>query len=328
MSDLSSRDFLHQHAKTPLCDQFLAAGALCRFSTNSESVLEAARATFSRPHDPENAMRTAFSLRVWIDETDRAEPPWPKPYVRGLDHLVYAGFDSKSSLLADVATRQVIGRFSSAMAQDLSYWKMTIFPMLMTILAGSLGVLELHASCVARHQDGLLLLGPGRAGKSTLALALSQCGFRVLSDDRTFCSADDGGVFAYGFPRPLKIRRDAAQWFEQFRSLQPLHFQNGEPVFYSDCGEAQELQHRQPCEPKALIFLARQEGESCRITRVRRSEARSRIEAELLPEDPEAFVRQKQVLDRLLDVPCWDLHYGVEPHAVAEQVQRLLPIKP
>lgn len=43
---------------------------------------------------------------------------------------------------------------------------------------------QIHASCVARDGEGVLLLGPSGAGKSDLALRLIDRGFSLLADDR------------------------------------------------------------------------------------------------------------------------------------------------
>ena len=112
----------------------------------------------------------------WVDGGDSPGPPWPKPYLRGLDDMVFAGFDAKSSLIADLANRKVLGRFSAAIANDTKYWRTTIFPMLLSIVAGSVGIVELHASCAAMEKKGLIFIGPSRSGKSTIAMALVNAG--------------------------------------------------------------------------------------------------------------------------------------------------------
>lgn len=261
---------------------------------------------------------------MWVDDRDNSQPPWPKPYVRGLDHMVYVGFDSKSSLLADLASRKVIGRVASGMALDVRYWKTTIFPMLMSVVAGSVGLVELHASCVAKDSSGLLLVGRGHSGKSTLAMAMRNVGFRVLSDDRAFCSIKDGKLRAYGISRPIKLRRDAGSWFDEFRGREPVDIQNGEPVFYADLNRSKTQNGMAPCEPRAIVFLERN-GEGCRISRMKRSEIGSLIEADLLAETTEAVEDQQCVIDRLVDLPGWHLRYGARPEVIAEQLARLLP---
>ena len=155
--------------ETELCEDYIAAGAVCRFSTNSVRVLDAARETFLPVKRPR---RADFSVRFWVDESDLSQPPWPTPYVRGLDHLVFAGFDEGSSMLADLRSRRVIGRFSPAMAEDRTYYKTAIFPILMTIVGASIGIAELHCACVAKNQDAVLLVGPSGSGKSHFVVGL------------------------------------------------------------------------------------------------------------------------------------------------------------
>jgi hypothetical protein len=312
------RDFLHKDAETPLSEGYVAAGAICSFSTNSEQLLEAARDTFLPVEMP--PVSVDFSLRLWVDNADTARPPWPRPYVRGLGHLVFAGFDAGSSVLADLRTCRVIGRFSGAMAADATHWKRVIFPMLLSILAGSVGLVELHASCVARDQRGLILIGPSHSGKSTLAMALTETGFRFLSDDRTFCSLRQGRLSAWGLPRPIKLRREAATWFENFRNREPTDVQNGERVFHCEPNQAIRKQHDPKCEPRLLVFLERQQGSGFYMSPMRCSEVRSRIEKELLAEAPEAVRNQAETINGLLSLPCYTLQYGGRPQVIAEQL--------
>ena len=313
-------DFLHKGAETKLCEHYIAAGAVCSLLTNSEQVLDAARNTFcvaeSLPGPAD------FRLRFWVDNNDPSRAPWPKPYVRGLDHLVFAGFDEGSSMLADLRTCRVIGRFSAGMAADTAYWKTVIFPMLLSILAGSVGLVELHASCVAKDQRGLVLIGPSGSGKSTLAMAMTEAGFSFLSDDRIFCSHKEGRLSAWGMPRPLKLRREAAAWFEQFRDRQTNGVQDGELVFHCEPNEQFGRQRVLECEPSLLVFLERRPSPGFRLTQMTHSEARHRIELDLLGEFPEAVQKQAETIDKLLAGPCWRLQYGGRPQVIAEKLAR------
>lgn len=322
VADVHSRDFLHKYAETPLLEEYQALGTICRLATNSEHLLEAARRTFLRveTHNASGGVgRTCFSLRVWVDDHRVRQCPRPKPYVRGLDHLVYLGLDLKSSLLVDLATCRVIGRVSPDLASDFEYWRNIIFPMLMSILAGSIGLVELHASCVAKGENGIVLLGPGKSGKSTLARAMSNLGFRVLSDDRVFCSIQDNKLRAYGLPRPIKLRQDAGRWFEDLRFQQPRSFQNGESVFLIESGPPCP----QPCEPKAFVRIERS-GDGCRLSMIQSSQMRSQIESELLAEIPRIVAEQKQTIERLLEVSCWYLQHNTDPEVTARHLADLL----
>src|SRR5215469_9089545 len=97
-------DFLRKNASTPLTEHFLAAGVPCRLSTNSPSILAAARESLSAADT--KAQRLELFMRFWSDSngSDSNNPirrRWPKPYLRGLDQLVYAGFDEGSFALID-----------------------------------------------------------------------------------------------------------------------------------------------------------------------------------------------------------------------------------
>jgi hypothetical protein len=324
LADVQSRDFLRQHARTPLRENFIAAGATCSFATNSEWLLEAARGSFL-PLDTPSEFDANFALRLWVDPSDSSRQPWPKPFVRGVDHLVFAGFDAKSSVLADLRKREIIGRFSDGMARDTRYWQRIIFPMMLSIIAGSVGLVELHASCVAKGPRGLAMVGATRSGKSTLAMALTSMGYRLLSDDRTFCSLGKGQITAYGLPRPLKLRSDAGSFFEELRDRKPSDIQNGESVFLCDTNHRNGQDNHEPCELKAILVLERADTRTFTLSAMDPCEFRTRVEREMLAESPEAISRQSSVVDALNQIPCWRLRYGGQPQAVAEQIDTLFP---
>jgi len=315
---MSAGDFLCQDAATPLREFYAAAGAVCSLSTNCETLLEAARESFLPIEDPPGAID--FSVRFWVDYSNSVLPAWPKPYVRGLNHLVFAGFDSASSMLADLRARRVIGRFSAAIGDDRSYWKTVVFPVLLTITGASIGIVELHCSCVAKQQSGLLLVGAGRSGKSTLALALAQEGFGFLSDDRTFCSWQKGKLSAWGLSTTLKLRSDAGNYFRELKDKPAIDLPNGETGFRFEPELALGLKRIRGCEPRLLVFLERRENPEFRLTNLSSEEARARLEEDLMAEIPDTAAQQMEVVGKLVELPCCLLQYGGRPQIVAEKL--------
>jgi len=320
---MSSPDFLRRNAETRECEHFIVAGAVCSFSTNFKQLLQTARDTF--PPIETSSQPADFSIRIWVDKDHREQPPWPKPHVRGLDHLVFAGFNSGSSIVADLRTRRVIGRFSPPMAADASYWKTVIFPIMLTVVGASVGIAELHCACVARGACGLLLAGPSGSGKSTLSLALAQSNMSFLSDDRTFVSINNKGkALAWGLPTRLKLRNQSAQWFRELRHVQPTDVEKGELVFRFDAEQDLGLKRSPSCEPAAIVFLERQAGSMFLLTPMGPDEALRRLEHDLIAELPDAAAKQVAILAKLVEIPCWRLRYGGPVQAVARDIAKHL----
>src|ERR1700722_3571263 len=315
---MSAGDFLCQDAATPLLEHYTVAGAVCSFSTNCEAILEAARESFLPVGTP--PLSVDFSVRFWVDHTHPAQPPWPKPYVRGLNVLVFGGFVPGSSMLADPRTRRVIGRFSASMAADHSYWKTVIFPILLTTIGASVGIAELHGSCVAKKQGGLLLVGPGRSGKSTLAVALAQAGFAFLSDDRTFCSWRNSKLSAWGLATTLKLRGDAGKHFKELEGKKPADLQNGELGFRLEPEFALGIERVRRCEPELLVFLERSETPGFYLTNLSSEEAATRLEGDLMGELAAAAPTPMEILEKLAELPCCLLQYGGRPQVVAKKL--------
>ena len=319
VAGMSAGDFLKKEAETPLAKVFIAAGAGCEIRTNSESILAIARESFLQVGSPQDTVD--LRLRFWVDPETYSQPPWPKPYLRGLDHLVFAGFDNGSSMLADLRTARVIGRFSPNMAADQIFWKTVIFPMLFSIVGGSLGIAELHCGCVSKGGRALLLVGPSGAGKSSLSYALAQAGFGFLSDDRTLCFESAGGVFAWGLPTHLKLRHEGRDWFHALEERKPTHREKGEWVYRLEPEHELGLECVRCCRPAAIIFLERQENSSFALTPVCSEEAAQRLKEDLLPELPDAASKRAATIARLVEVPSWRLRYGGRPQEVAQRIK-------
>ena len=299
---------------------FLAAGAVLSFSTNFEPLLQAANSAFL-PHEatPQGA---DFDVRLWVDHAATAQPPWPKPYARGLDHLVFLAFDSGSSVLIDLRAHRAVGRLSQDMAADTHYCASVVFPMMLSVLGASVGIAEVHAAGVAKNGQGMLLAGPTGSGKSTLALALAHAGFGLLSDDRTYCSQRNGVLHAWGLPTELKLRLEACQWFVPLRNHIANGVEKGEPVLRFEPGRELGIERIQRCEPRWVIVLEREETARFELTRISADKTLEHLEEDLMAELPEAVALQRATLSRLSELSCWRLNYGGGPHAVATELAR------
>lgn len=308
-------DFLRKNASTPLTEYFLAAGVPCRLSTNSPSILLAARESFSAPD--RNAPKPDFSMRFWADSNNHTSGPWPKPHLRGLDELVYAGFEEGSFALVDLRGHRIVGRVSTTMAEDIAQWKRVIFPMLLSVIGATVGITEVHCACVAMASRGLLLAGHSGSGKSTLALALGSLGFDFLSDDRTCCSVGSRVLRAWSLPTDVKLRAEAARWF---LALAPglATLRGNELRLLPET--LPFIRRVRDCIPRCVLFLNPHPSAGFQLIRISPEEAAARLETDLLAELPEAKLRQAEVISGIANLPCYVVQYSEEPWFTAKRI--------
>jgi hypothetical protein len=320
---MSFWDLLREAPPTPLGERSFAAGAMLAIATNSECILEAARKTVEPAAEPNGPAQVI--MRLWVDSAAGASPPWPPPYFRGLDHLVYAAFDSENALLVDLRKRRVIGRFSLAMAADLTYWNRVVFPALFGIVSPSVGITALHCACIARDGNALLLAGTAGSGKSTLSLALAQKGFTFLSDDWTYISRQGSELLAWNSMSPLKLLPDARRHFPELAAQEPGVSANGELAYEVDPGEVFGVRRSEHAKPRWVLFLERQTNAQFTLIEVPSTEAATRLGGDL--EDLPAILCDARlffevVVKNLATRRCWVLRYGGDPHAIALALSR------
>jgi hypothetical protein len=310
-------DFFKTEAQTPLGRQFRFCGKLCEIRTNSEAILMAASESLCLAEN--EAARPDLCMRFWVDYNDTGDPPWPKPYVRGLGQLVFAGFDTGSSLLIDLRSRRCIGRFSRQMSADRHQWREVILPMILSIVSGSLGIAEVHCACVARNTRGLLLSGPSGSGKSTLSIALGLHGFSFLSDDRTFCFLQRENLVAWGLPILSKLRFDATTWFPELRESSTETWKDKQ-VFRFEIGNRFGVQRVRECEPAMIVFLDRCDARQFRLERLSWREAAQRLQQEMMAESSDTIEAQATMIAKVADLQSWRLQYGGPLREVVERL--------
>jgi len=78
------------------------------------------------------------------------------------------------------------------------------------------GVCYIHAGCVCRGDECILLCGGSGHGKSTLTYALARSRYSYLSDDAVFVEHDRSGIEIFSFPEKIKLDANSRSYFPEF----------------------------------------------------------------------------------------------------------------
>jgi hypothetical protein len=302
----------------------LAAGVQLLITTNFEPILTFAQKSFEERIPSHREEMKEVQVRFWVDETSHSGKPKSKPFFRGLDHLVFAGFDTRNSLLVNLREHCGIGRFTPELASDAKFWESILFPALLTILGPSVGLTPLHCACVAWRGSGLILAGESGAGKSTLSLALAQSGFDFLSDDRTLIGEQQGRLLAWALSKEMKQRIESLRQFPYLSQLKLNGTFKREDEFRFDASKVPGIHCVRCCEPRWLVFLERQPQPTFSLTYMPPDEAAWRLECQLHRETPDARERQRRAIDNLVTGKCFRLKYGGDSHVVAGALRSLV----
>ncbi|MFH1263741.1 MAG: hypothetical protein V1495_09920 [Pseudomonadota bacterium] len=105
---------------------------------------------------------------------------------------------------------------------DPLFTSRTFLPMALLELLRTFGFFCIHGALCVREKRGILILGHGGSGKSTISAALLREGFKIVGDDNLLFHLGPGGV-SLGFPfeRELSLSPEALAQFDPLASIHP-----------------------------------------------------------------------------------------------------------
>jgi hypothetical protein len=189
-------------------------GAVVCFESNSRELLALASEAFAGL--PAHRWPTAEPLKVCLRLTDphtkvRIKPPGLRLTSGG--GLLHATLDSDNFAVVSPEARSALVMASTAMLRHshLLRYELIEFATL-TLAARTQGLVPLHAACIGRAGQGILVLGDSGGGKSTLGLLSALSGLELLAEDSVFVKVR--GLLATGAPNYLHVRSSALHFVE------------------------------------------------------------------------------------------------------------------
>lgn len=241
-------------------------GARVRFESNSEDLLRLVDSAYAGlPRHKLSRVEPQLRVRLVLTSSEHkrvsAEPA-------ALQMLSGAGFlagATPSSSFVAVSPRDR-GALVVVAPRMLRFPYHTRYELIefavFTLTARVQELVAIHGACVGRAGRGILLLGPGGAGKSTVTLQCLMEGLEILAEDSVFVTPDT--LLATGVSNFLHVRADSLRWITQRRSVANIR---KSPVIRRRSGVRKyeiDLRHGdyplagRPLKIGAIVFLSAQ----------------------------------------------------------------------
>jgi hypothetical protein len=304
-----------------LCDIELALSATfhpvgfpLHLTTNSQHVLDGAAesfAPFRREFDT-----PPLDFRVVVESpVEPSGGPSTEPRVRKQGRHLHFVSDAHNFAAGDCVTLAATFNLSAATAADHPRLRSFYLEALAYMLLTQRYVVSLHAGCVARKGEGILICGRSASGKSTLSFACARAGFTFVADDCTWLPLDSSLV-AIGKPHMVRFRPDAARHFPELEGHLAGLRPNGKLSIEVPTSLFPGVRTAGRCPIRRLVFLDRESDGPARLDRMRPGDAVPPLLADLPSYGPEVNAAHETAIHQLASLPAWRLRYRTLDDAI------------
>jgi hypothetical protein len=190
-------------------------------------------------------------------------------------------------------------------------------------------LVPLHAACVGRAGQGVLLLGPSGSGKSTVSLHCLLQGFDFLAEDSVLVRPE--GLLATGVANFLHVRPDSLRFLDKGAmaavkrtTSSVIRRRSGVEKLEIDLRHPRYRQATAPLRIGAVVFAsARRAAAAALLVPMRKAEATRQLATsqQYAANQPgwSEFSRQVSSL------PAFELRRGAHPLQAVEVLEKLLP---
>lgn len=296
----------------PYRGEFYPLGFGLEIYTNDRRVLDAAVDIWG--HLSPRHLQASVQLRVVIRESDSDECP-VTPDCHAHRHLVAFVADQANYASCDLNAGFGFLQLGTAALRHSLYFRHHFLEAAAMVLISTGYAPALHAACVSRYGQGMLLCGESGAGKSTLAYACARAGFTYVSDDASYLLRDADHPRVAGLSDKFRFRPATQDLLPELggRGLTPRL--EGKPSIEVPTSEFPGLVTSPEARVDYLILLRRQHSSVAALVRVSTQEALKQFHGFLFPSKE---IRDRQIADlqRLAAVPAFEFYYSDLEEAV------------
>ena len=290
----------------PYRQAFFPLGFSIEIITNDEDVLLACHESFGHVRAP--LRKTSLAVRIGVFENAESACP-PEPTRREFDHLFSLVSGADNQAILDLKALSSFAWLSRAAVENRMYFRTNFLEKMVYLLLGAQYVIDIHAACISRNSKGLLLCGDSGAGKSTLAYACARSGWTYTSDDTSYLINDIETPRVIGHCHRARFRPSARALFPELEGRPETPRIEGKPSIEIPITQLPVESTAPEVDVNSIVFLNRAIAGDTELIPLPAGAATQRLQRELFSAG-EIRARHKTLLEKLWDVPTYELHYS------------------
>lgn len=295
---------------------FFPYGFPARIRSNSATTLAAAEVSWSTYRQQFDF--PPLDIRLLVSDSPspgRAEPP----VFRSQGHLITIVGDSENFAALDLAGGFSFGWVTKSTAENIEYFRQCFLDVMIYPLLEIRHLVTVHAACVNLNNRGVLLAGDSGAGKSSLAYACARRGWTYVSDDASAFVRAAPRPLVIGHPQKFRFREPVGELFPEFRGLKSRIRAYGKPTIEVRTHPLDGLRTADQSTIDSIVFLNRPgfAGGAPVLLPLSREEAWRRLRRSVWEVQVPEFEERLAALERLLEIPAYELRYGELGPAIA-----------
>jgi hypothetical protein len=324
--------------KPGLRERYQLMGGQFHFQTDDPPLAHIVRTAYSRlPSHKFAHPAPRFLVRLALAATHRArsvtrtesEPPRVRSFAAGgilcgaMETANFVALTPQQHSALVVVSREMLGSPYHVRYEMLEF-------AVYVLASRAQGLVPLHAACVGRGGQGILLLGSSGTGKSTVSLHCLLEGLDFLAEDSVLVDPDGRATGVANF---LHVRPDSLRFLEDagtaalIRGSPVIRRRSGVEKFEIDLRRPQYRLAAAPLRIGAVVFLSpRRAGARALLAPMRKAQLTQKLAASqrYAAKQPgwSAFIQ------RVYRLPAFELSRGQHPLQAVEALKALLPPGP
>jgi hypothetical protein len=308
-------DPLRYDADLPFRQTFYPMGYALEVSSNSAGVLSAAAQLWRRY--PALLDGQPLHLRVIAGGAQPGSSRQRLP-PRGEGHLFSIVHGAHDFALADLSAGFSFASLSQETVTDPACLGYYFLEPLAYAMLGARYFVFVHASCVSRNGNAIVLCGASGSGKTCVAYACARRGWDYVSGDAVHIVRAEANPTVIGRPYEIRFRESARGLFPELHRWHPGVRPNGKTDLEIDTGEL-GISVSLRSSARHVVFIERSD-----VTRLEKYPlgVMQKLQKTICYGSEQIRFEQRETLSRFAELPVWRLCYS--SLAQAERTLELL----